>query len=279
MKKKRKTKSSTPQLTLSSEMLEFYIRNSYSFFFILVEHFGRDLANSMNSVLAHLEKYLIVPQTPKTNEIQENHSQYLRSDLPAHLTLKDQIDFRLLDGNLDNPYEKTPKCMEVLKQNGNEYSLFLAGHGFGKTKTIFDIAKEHYTILVDPTLLTLDMKMLQEELDDYAKHSFNKTTECKYSVIKFIFKRVLLMNILILKDVIHNPKEWLYFQLGDQYDESIVLLNNTLNETHISFSTMSVFVDNSKEKFGRLIIALDEANYWITRVIFFNIYFNKVACK
>jgi hypothetical protein len=83
-------------------------------------------------------------------------TQYLKDNLPCEIGNPMRLDFRLLDGDLDDPNRESEVVRKVLQmyrdaENGAfvDVALLLAGAGFGKTKAIFDIAKSRYVTLLD----------------------------------------------------------------------------------------------------------------------------------
>jgi hypothetical protein len=83
-------------------------------------------------------------------------SEYIRPDLPSAIKSEGTtLDLRLLDGHLDDPNTKSPVLMSICKSLSKppqvvcDPQLLLGGHGFGKTKTLFDILKINYGLFLD----------------------------------------------------------------------------------------------------------------------------------
>lgn len=83
---------------------------------------------------------------------------YLREDLPCFPGNSGRLELCLLPGDLGDESKLSDVAVKVLQHlESNEKSpdinplFLLAGQGFGKTKTLYDIAQHHFTIFVDPS--------------------------------------------------------------------------------------------------------------------------------
>lgn len=108
----------------------------------------------------------------KHSTIYQNHCPYLRKNLPSTIGSANVLDLRLLTGDLDNPNAKTPAVASVLKilQDAEDLSfvdviLLLSGSGFGKTKTVYDVAKIRYTILLDASSENEDLLQMSRRIN------------------------------------------------------------------------------------------------------------------
>jgi hypothetical protein len=102
-------------------------------------------------------------------------SKYLKQDLPCKPGESDVLELRLLSGDLDNHSEMSTTANTVLREfeTSDKFSFanpifLLAGHGFGKTKTIFDVAGERFTILIDASekKLVADVREMINRVND-----------------------------------------------------------------------------------------------------------------
>jgi len=100
----------------------------------------------------------IPPLCPAVPELRlyKSSSPLIKSDLPAKLDGDTALDLRLLTGHLYNPTTKSPTLIKILSNLSTgdhgtctNRQLLLAAHGLGKSKTIFDVARERYVILFD----------------------------------------------------------------------------------------------------------------------------------
>jgi hypothetical protein len=99
-----------------------------------------------------------LPLTPCPKlETYRPRSLYVADNLPAAIgSSGSAIDLRLLSGHLDDPDEISPVVSKVLKAlsdsdqlKATNPRLLLGGHGFGKSKSLFEIARYRYMILFD----------------------------------------------------------------------------------------------------------------------------------
>lgn len=108
----------------------------------------------------------VVIRVPEPNKFYVPKSRYLNKDLPT-LVSTEKLDLRNLpyDVYATSPVNvETPVVRETLADikecDQLPYAhphLFLAGHAFGKTKSLFDIARNRYTILLDLSAQHVDI--------------------------------------------------------------------------------------------------------------------------
>lgn len=95
-------------------------------------------------------------------------TKFLRNDLPSAVGLPQRLDLRLLPGDFGDPNVMSPVAKRVLDEcvrqdcaETIDIFLFLSGHGMGKTKTLFDIASQRFTILFDASSIKSHTDMLE----------------------------------------------------------------------------------------------------------------------
>lgn len=88
-------------------------------------------------------------------------TKYLKTNLPSVVGNPNQLDLRLLTGDLGNPDEETlvvKRLLSIYSQTDTaafvNVLLLLSGSGFGKTKAIFDISGKRYVIFLDGSATT-----------------------------------------------------------------------------------------------------------------------------
>lgn len=155
-------------------------------------------------------------------------SKYLKQDLPCKPGESGVLELRLLSGDLDNHSEMSTTANTVLREF--EYSdklnfanpiFLLAGHGFGKTKTIFDVAGERFTILIDASeeKWVADVSDMVTKVDNYV-YEFTRVNYFRISFL--LFKRKSLMVAANLKKI------WKIYVLL-KYDLPLQLVSQLFN--------------------------------------------------
>ena len=108
-------------------------------------------------------------------------SEYVDSNLPAAIG-QTCLDLRLLSGHLNNPNESSPVAAELLdrlkrtdKESHTNPRLLLGGHGFGKSKTLFDLATRRFVLLLDCSSTGMHVSRLFDSIDEVvATHKQSK---------------------------------------------------------------------------------------------------------
>jgi hypothetical protein len=168
-------------------------------------------------------------------------SKYLKEDLPCKPGNEKVLELRLLSGDLDDPSAKSESTDKVLKEFENSDGLsfanpifLLAGHGFGKTKTIFDVAGERFTILLDASeeKLVADIRAMISEVDQHV-HATSKKNKpesqkeledlCAFEVLLTAAARLTVLQLLLALEIIKTPKDWLNLQLNGLLSSYIFL--------------------------------------------------------
>jgi hypothetical protein len=97
----------------------------------------------------------------------QKQSPFLRDNLPSAVGSDRTLDLRLLAGDLDDANAQTQPVKSILNIlrgaegiSAVDPILLLSGSGFGKTKTIYDIAVERYTILLDAGSTNNDLSQM-----------------------------------------------------------------------------------------------------------------------
>ncbi len=95
--------------------------------------------------------------------------------MPSEVGNFKQLDLRLLSGDLGNPDESTSVVKQLMKIYENtdtagfvDVLLLLSGSGFGKTKSILDVAAKRYVIFFDGSgNAQMDIKNMLSRVQTY----------------------------------------------------------------------------------------------------------------
>ena len=115
----------------------------------------------------------------------------------------------------------------------------LAGHGFGKTKTIFDVAGERFTILLDANEVKWNadvremissvnnivsdfysVNLFQNLFLTFQKETYDSKSQrdmedlCAFEVRLTVAARLAVLQLLLALDIVKSPKDWLNLQLN-----------------------------------------------------------------
>lgn len=145
-----------------------------------------------------------------------NDTKRVSSRLPSKIGASHILDLQLLRGHLDKENERSPILSSVLQTidirkdlSLINAQLLLAGHGFGKSKAIFDLARERYLLLFDcigrktGTEYVMDtFKCIDEVMQTEGDKMRNEVEVCFYLFVKenfFLSKNTSHMNYLLQK--------------------------------------------------------------------------------
>jgi len=139
---------------------------------------------------------------------------------------------------------------------------FLLGvSGCGKTKTIFDISKEKYTIILDfseKNQMNEILNLLSNISIKVERQELGYEYSCREIVLKTFLSKYLFLIYLIGIKQIKSPKEWLYLQCDIELSEIFVKIYKQLN---YDFSQMrEIISDLNKWLKDDIVIAIDETN-------------------
>jgi hypothetical protein len=184
----------------------------------------------------------------------------------------DQIDFRFLSGDLDDeqgfskPLDNILKDIEKNYKKSNQNYYFLLGvSGCGKSKTIFDVAKNYYTLIFDFTpQLMEDVTNSMQLIENFVfMNDVDPEFDCRLVVRRLYLSRLLILVYFLKKNIITSPDEWLRWQ----YSANISYFTDPLIEILSQYD----FIELDKITFQlkkwirldlqkKIVIAMDEAN-------------------
>jgi hypothetical protein len=232
---------------------------------------------------------LKLPQVRRSANFNKQ-SRYLRADLPSAVGNVNKLDLRLLRGNLDDPegeLEAVKSTRTALdKQDDGAFAdvhVFLAGHAMGKTKGVFDLAVQRYTVLIDASG---DRHGQQDIVDLHAglstiigkkatygsQDTFEKAVS-KQFMATFAARLIVLQLYLAMYGTQEfSPVNWRDVQLNGlsstYYGETLSPVRNYfLQLDHDALlGVLRGVLEFHHKKIGRRIVgAFDEANIWIER--------------
>jgi hypothetical protein len=162
-----------------------------------------------------------IPTIPSFN----NEDTPLKEGLPARLNSKGNIlDLSFLSGDLDAPNRMSDVVQSILdslaKNHLYQVSILAGVSRCGKTKTIFDVGKHHYIILLSFLEYTAtDVQNCQYECEDALRKA--KGTQdhpdyseaCRNAIEFMLFQRILAFVLLQFCYPQLTPWDWLLFQL------------------------------------------------------------------
>jgi hypothetical protein len=196
---------------------------------------------------------------------------------------EEEMDFRLVVGDLDNPKGTNQTAKEMIENierkgiSASQNILFLLGiSGCGKTKSIFDVAAKHYTIILDfsdDTTRSLDIVDLMEKIDTLSsKKDQDMNTPCRDHIFRTFLSRYFLLAFLMDTKQIKSPPDWLLLQLNrkggeedrGQIQSALKLIRHFLSK--FDWDGMQAIFYSLKKMMGvRTIIAIDEANVLLAK--------------
>eukprot|EP00026_Physarum_polycephalum_P001840 Phypoly_transcript_01843.p1 GENE.Phypoly_transcript_01843~~Phypoly_transcript_01843.p1 ORF type:complete len:986 (+),score=72.15 Phypoly_transcript_01843:121-3078(+) len=217
---------------------------------------------------------------PRVNYIPK--SKYIKPDLPTNVK-GTELDLRLVPYDVyeDGRQVETQVVQETL-QDIQEHDIlpyanphvFLAGHAFGKTKSLFDIARKRYTLLLDMSAQGhVDILDMIEHFNSscYQKRA-TMEEDCKYEIYLTLTARIICLHLLLVKETdAITPEHWRDLQLNRMISSSTILPNihSYLRHQYKGLegiqTVMKALTSFHHEKLHqRLIVAVDEANLLIS---------------
>jgi hypothetical protein len=182
------------------------------------------------------------------------------------------IDWRYLDGDGGDPSQKTKTTLQLLKYLENDQvkmvknAYFLLGvAGCGKTKAIYDVAKEKYVVLLDfiKNGRARDISYLMEYIDKLAQSNdvlIDRKT--RTLVFRTFLARLHLLTLLFGTKQVTSPKDWLLLQLDPSIQDTLEKINVHLQQFSWKgmLSIFSFIVSWFSRQNHSIIAAIDEAN-------------------
>jgi hypothetical protein len=158
----------------------------------------------------HSEPYsqLLKPEN-HTKEQQKILGPFYKTNIPLLPTSK-RVDMRLF-----GEPSKLPAYKELATSDYHE--IFIGFSGCGKTRALFDVCKEMYTILIEcsPTESrkvpeSFDRNYVNLALDIKATKEYPEEARVRIE----IFGRMLQLYMMLQVDQGLNPEAWLYYQMN-----------------------------------------------------------------
>lgn len=226
--------------------------------------------------------YLELKQLQYHKFIPKETNKLLRDDIPCFLGMKDYPSFLFMKGDLGNPNKET-KSVELCKKiimdkNKTEKDMILLHgvSGAGKTKTLYDLSREYYSIFFD-----IDDRSTKPDLNSYFNDLINANTlyYSKWDIFGerltttsthfLICQRLLTLLLYISKNYINSPEEWLSLQLNSTIYSKMKLIGfylvkNCLDTVpKINKEIIEIIEKISKKPF---IFIIDEAHVLMSKL-------------
>jgi len=226
----------------------------------------------------HIPLHPSARYTPKT--------MFLRKDLPCVPGSPGVLDLRLLAGDGGDPTGEMKPVkltrLQLANQDETPYAdahLFLAGHAMGKTKAIFDLAAQRYTVLLDASGATQGQQdiaslfnaihnIIAEGRDNY----FLFVQRIVAQFIKTFIARLIALQLLI---AVHNitPTDWRDLQLNglcsSNYGSFLHLIQLNLSNHPLDDIMVQLLTFHHIKHAKRMLVAFDEANIWLEQFKYF----------
>lgn len=153
-----------------------------------LSHEEQDFAKPIVQLLCAVSALPLAP-CPSL-EMYQPCSTYVARNLPAAIGSKGTCpDLRLLSGHLNNPHQTSPVVKNLLEKlvatddlKHTNPRLLLGGHGFGKSKSLFELATHRYVVLFDWGAVDRYVITLKEEINKLVLNRNIKGSKVKTSL-------------------------------------------------------------------------------------------------